>query len=164
MRRKYRDLHAWQRAIELVKVIYRLTAAFPDSERLGLTAQMRRAAVSVPSNIAEGAARRTTREYLHFPGIARGSLSELDTQLPGPGRTGSAQAVAVLLLLARHTSGLTVPDIAASTNLTREDVAAALYGLRQRHRVRCVWIEQAARWFLIQHTPRSAPAHPSLDG
>lgn len=87
-----------------------------------------------------------------------------DTQLPGPGRTGSAQAVAVLLLLARHTSGLTVPDIAASTNLTREDVAAALYGLRQRHRVRCVWIEQAARWFLIQHTPRSAPAHPSLDG
>ena len=81
MRRKHRDLHAWQRAIELVKVIYRLTAAFPDSERFGLTAQMRRAAVSVPSNIAEGAARTTTREFLHFLGVARGSLSELDTQL-----------------------------------------------------------------------------------
>ena len=80
MRRKHRDLHAWQRAIELVKVIYRLTAAFPDSERFGLTAQMRRAAVSVPSNIAEGAARTTTREFLHFLGIARGSFSELDTQ------------------------------------------------------------------------------------
>ncbi|MDX9707241.1 MAG: four helix bundle protein [Azospira sp.] len=81
MRRKHRDLLAWQHAIELVEVVYRLTALFPDSERYGLTAQMRRAAVSVPSNIAEGAARTTTREYLHFLGIARGSLSELDTQL-----------------------------------------------------------------------------------
>ena len=72
VRSKHRDLHAWQRAIELVKVIYRITAAFPDSERFGLTAQMRRAAVSVPSNIAEGAARTTTREFLHFLGIARG--------------------------------------------------------------------------------------------
>ena len=81
MRRKHRDLHAWQHAIALVKVIYRLTAAFPDSERFGLTAQMRRAAVSVPSNIAEGAARTTTREFLHFLGIASGSLSELDTQI-----------------------------------------------------------------------------------
>lgn len=81
MRRKHRDLLAWQHAIKLVKVVYRLTAAFPDAERFGLTTQMRRAAVSVPSNIAEGAARTTTKEYLHFLGIARGSLSELDTQL-----------------------------------------------------------------------------------
>lgn len=81
MRRRHRDLLAWQHAIELVKSVYRLTATFPDSERFGLIAQMRRAAVSVPSNIAEGAARTTTKEYLHFLGIARGSLSELDTQL-----------------------------------------------------------------------------------
>jgi len=80
VRRRHRDLLAWKHAIELVKAVYNLTAAFPDSERFGLSAQMRRAAVSVPSNIAEGAARTTTKEYLHFLGIARGSLSELDTQ------------------------------------------------------------------------------------
>ena len=81
MRRKHRDLLAWQHAIQLVTDVYRLTSTFPDSERFGLTSQMRRAAVSVPSNVAEGAARTTTKEYLHFLGIARGSLSELDTQL-----------------------------------------------------------------------------------
>ncbi len=80
MRRKHRDLLVWQQAIALVTTVYRLTASFPDSERFGLIAQMRRAAVSVPSNIAEGAARNTSKEYLHFLGIARGSLSELDTQ------------------------------------------------------------------------------------
>ena len=81
MRRKHRDLLAWQHAIALVTVVYRLTNSFPDSERFGLIAQMRRAAVSVPSNIAEGAARHSHKEFLHFLGIARGSLSELDTQL-----------------------------------------------------------------------------------
>jgi len=80
VRRKHRDLLVWQHAIALVTIVYRVTSAFPDSERFGLIAQMRRAAVSVPSNIAEGAARNTTKEYLHFLGIARGSLSELDTQ------------------------------------------------------------------------------------
>ena len=78
--RRHTELLAWQRAIQLVKEVYRLTSTFPDTERYGLTAQMRRSAVSAPSNIAEGAARNGKAEFLHFLGIARGSLSELDTQ------------------------------------------------------------------------------------
>lgn len=67
---------------------YRLTDCFPDHERYGLTAQMRRAAVSIPSNIAEGAARRSTPEYSRFLSMARGSLSELDTQFQIAARLG----------------------------------------------------------------------------
>ena len=81
MRRKHHDLQAWQFAIRLVKDVYTLTANFPSSETYGLTNQMRRSAVSVPSNIAEGAARNGSKEFLHFLGIARGSLSELETQI-----------------------------------------------------------------------------------
>jgi four helix bundle protein len=81
VRRKHHDLRAWQTAIVLVKEVYQLTSDFPADERFGLTSQMRRSAVSIPSNIAEGAARHTSKEFLHFLGIARGSLSELDTQL-----------------------------------------------------------------------------------
>jgi four helix bundle protein len=79
--RPHKELLVWQDAMTLVEHIYRLTSSFPDHERYGLISQLRRAAISVPSNIAEGAARRTTREYLQFLGIARGSLSEMDTQL-----------------------------------------------------------------------------------
>ena len=71
----------WQESIKLVKGVYALTASFPASETYGLSSQMRRAAVSVPSNIAEGAARESQREFAHFLVIARGSLSELETQL-----------------------------------------------------------------------------------
>ena len=65
----------------LVESIYASSSQFPDSERFGLTSQIRRSAVSIPSNIAEGAARKSTRELIRFLSIARGSLSELDTQL-----------------------------------------------------------------------------------
>ena len=78
-------------AMLLVDSVYRVSARFPDGERFGLTAQMRRAAVSVPSNIAGGAARHSTAEYLRFLSIARGSLSELDTQFQLAERLGFAE-------------------------------------------------------------------------
>lgn len=77
----HKNLDTWQQAMQLVKLTYLVSAEFPKVEQFGLTSQMRRAAVSVPSNIAEGVARGTTKEYVHFLNIARGSLSELDTQL-----------------------------------------------------------------------------------
>lgn len=79
--RCYRDLVAWQRSIDLVAEIYLSTRSFPDNERFGLTAQIRRAAVSIPSNIAEGQGRCTTGEFRQFLGHARGSLLEVETQI-----------------------------------------------------------------------------------
>ena len=78
---RYRDLIAWQKAKRLATEIYRLTERFPKTEIYGLTSQLRRAAVSVPSNIAEGQGRLTKGEFCHFLGLARGSLLELETQL-----------------------------------------------------------------------------------
>jgi four helix bundle protein len=77
----YRDLIVWQKSIELAKQLYRLTASFPDEEKFGMISQIRRAAVSVPSNIAEGQARNTTGEFIQFISHAEGSAAELDTQL-----------------------------------------------------------------------------------
>ena len=79
--RTFRDLIAWQRAMELVRVLYQETARMPETERFGLTNQMRRAAVSIPSNIAEGYARQTTADYVKFLRLARGSVAELFTQV-----------------------------------------------------------------------------------
>ena len=76
-----RDLFVWQRSIELTVALYRITQNFPAEERFGLTAQLRRAGVSIASNIAEGHSRLTTGEYKHFLGMARGSNSEIETQL-----------------------------------------------------------------------------------
>jgi four helix bundle protein len=77
----YRDLIAWRKAMDLVTDIYRVTRAFPRDELYGLTNQLRRAAVSVPSNIAEGQARFSRKEFHHFLSQARGSLVEIETQL-----------------------------------------------------------------------------------
>ncbi|MBS0194064.1 MAG: four helix bundle protein [Proteobacteria bacterium] len=80
-KRPHETLDVWQESMSLVESVYACSRRFPDSERFGLTSQIRRSAVSIPSNIAEGAARRSTPELLRFLAIARGSLSELDTQL-----------------------------------------------------------------------------------
>lgn len=80
MKRKHHDLRVWQDAIKLVTRVYRVTDEFPTDERFGLVGQMRRAAVSVPSNIAEGAARETRKEFIRFLTMARSSLAELETQ------------------------------------------------------------------------------------
>ena len=77
----YRDLMVWQKGMMLVKRIYQITRMFPADERFGLVSQMRRAAVSIPSNIAEGQARHTTGEFVQFVSHAEGSVAELDTQL-----------------------------------------------------------------------------------
>jgi four helix bundle protein len=77
----YRDLEAWQLAMDTADVVYRVSDRFPREELFGLTSQVRRAAVSAPSNIAEGHARRSLRAYLNHLGIALGSLAELDTEL-----------------------------------------------------------------------------------
>jgi four helix bundle protein len=79
--RSYRDLLIWQKGMALAKQVYAMTPAFPADERFGLTAQMRRAVVSIPSNIAEGQARHGRREFIQFLSHAEGSLAELDTQL-----------------------------------------------------------------------------------
>jgi four helix bundle protein len=77
----YKDLIAWQRAMDLVEKVYLLTQRFPKDELYGLTSQIRRAVVSVPSNIAEGEGRNSKNEFLRFLSIAHGSLREVETQL-----------------------------------------------------------------------------------
>jgi four helix bundle protein len=81
MLKSYKDLKVWQKSYGLCLEIYRLTGKFPQDERYGLTSQVRRAAVSVPSNIAEGYGRKTTADYIRLLYIAYGSLCELETQI-----------------------------------------------------------------------------------
>jgi four helix bundle protein len=110
--RFYRDLLAWQKAMDLITEIYRVSQRFPSVEMYGLISQMRRAAVSIPSNIAEGQGRLTKGEFIQFLGNARGSLLELETQI----------------LVARN---LNYIDEAALTNLTglTAEVGRLLNGL-----------------------------------
>lgn len=78
---KYRDLVIWKKSIDLAVNIYKITAKFPKEEMYGLTSQIRRSSVSIPSNIAEGAYRNSNNEFVHFLGIANGSAAEVDTQI-----------------------------------------------------------------------------------
>ena len=81
MKSSYRDLQVWHKAIALAKRIYELSKQFDADERFALTQQIRRAAVSIPSNLAEGCMRQSSKEFLQFIAVARGSLAEVDTQL-----------------------------------------------------------------------------------
>jgi len=97
----YRDLVVWKKGMEVAKLTYSLTRAFPAEEKFGLTAQMRRASVSIPSNVAEGQARHTTGEFIQFISHAEGSVAELSTQFQLAVELGflSAQAAAPALTL-----------------------------------------------------------------
>jgi four helix bundle protein len=77
----YKELEVWKKAVDIVTEVYRHTSSFPDSEKFGITNQMRRASVSIPSNIAEGSARHHAKDFTHFLRIADGSAAELETQL-----------------------------------------------------------------------------------
>lgn len=112
MERAHKKLRVWQESMLLLKMIYDLTRLLPDDEKYGLISQMRRAAVSVPSNIAEGSARQTKKESIQFYMIARGSLSELDTQID----------------LCREL-GLLTSDQTGSVSTQLETVGALLNGL-----------------------------------
>lgn len=79
--KSHKELVVWQKSMDLVVLIYELTSKFPKSELFGITSQMRRAAISIPSNIAEGWGRKSSKEYLQFMSIAYGSALELETQL-----------------------------------------------------------------------------------
>ena len=82
----FRDLRVWQAAMDLITRVYEITEDFPQRETYGLASQMRRAAISIASNIAEGHAREHTKEYLHHVSVAQGSLAELETQLEASAR------------------------------------------------------------------------------
>ena len=99
--RNYRDLLVWQKAMSLVEDVYKLTLRFPTDERFGLVAQIRRAAVSIPSNIAEGQARKSTREFVQFISHAEGSLAEVDTQLTLGTRLGFCKTEEVAGIFSR---------------------------------------------------------------
>lgn len=106
MGKPHEQLEAWKFSMQLVKAVYQMTSDFPAEERYGLSQQMRRAAVSIPSNIAEGAGRNGAKEFLNFIGIARASLAELETQLQLAVMLGFAAPNHVAFELADHTGKL----------------------------------------------------------
>ena len=146
MLRGYRELDVWRKSMDLVVESYRLTAPFPQQERYGLTAQLRRAAVSVPANIAEGHGREHLREYLQFLSIANGSLMELETHVLINGRMryiASEEEKAILMRaaeLGRMLAGLIralkrrVPDTRHPTPGTYSDRKATIGSTRVARR------------------------------
>jgi four helix bundle protein len=111
----FKDLVVWQKGIALAKAIYQLTGKFPSEEKFGLVSQMRRAAVSIPSNIAEGQARHTTGEFIQFISHAEGSTAELETQL----------ILSIEL-------GFAITDTAKPAFTLLDDVRRMLNGLRRK--------------------------------
>ena len=122
MGESYRDLIAWQKAMHLVREIYDATRLFPRDELYGLTSQLRRAAVSVPSNIAEGQARFSSKELAHFLSQARGSLVEIETQILIAQDLGYLSATKTRLLLQQ----------AAELGRVRNGLIASVRGVVQK--------------------------------
>lgn len=112
---RFTDLKVWQRSHALTLDLYRMTAAFPDKERFGLTSQIRRAAASVPSNIAEGSKRTTRKDYARFLNIAEGSAAELE----------------YLMILAKDL-GLVAADRSDALSEELQEIARMLFGLRKK--------------------------------
>lgn len=104
--RSHKDLNVWKNSMTLAEKIYRLTANFPKEEIYGLTSQIRRSAVSIPSNIAEGSARNSTKEFIQFLYIALGSAAELETQLILSNNLGFLTDLSILEDLGRVRSQL----------------------------------------------------------
>ena len=119
MGQSFKDLVVWQRAVALTTCVYQMTAKFPDTEPFGLTNQMRRASVSVASNIAEGYGRSSKGEYVLFLGHARGSASELETQI----------------IIARNLGFGVIPDLNSTESLCN-DVGRLLGALMKSIRVK----------------------------
>jgi four helix bundle protein len=114
--RSHKDLDVWKEAMQLVKGVYRLSATLPREETYGLVAQMRRAAISVPSNIAEGAARDSLREFVQFLYVSLGSLAELETQL----------------ILAKEIFGCDTSSLEDTINRLRRMLIGLIKSLRKR--------------------------------
>ena len=117
----YRDLMVWQKAMELAVAVYAATARLPREERFGLASQLQRAAVSVPSNIAEGHARQSQREFAHFLSVALGSLAEVSTQADLAGRLAQLDAATVSTLTepAEHLRAMLLRLLAVVRNRTQ---------------------------------------------
>ena len=113
MKRNHRNLQAWQQAMDLVTTIYAITSTFPDQEKSGLVSQIQRAAIAVPSNIAEAFARGGSEELLQFLGAAAGALSELDTLIELAARLGYLYNAEELNVKVDEVSGL-IMDLTAS--------------------------------------------------
>jgi len=96
---RYKELRVWEESMDIVTKVYKVTSRFPDSEKFGLTSQLRRAAVSIPSNIAEGAGRNNPKEFNQFLGIALGSSCEIETQLEIAQRLGYIEKKELDILL-----------------------------------------------------------------
>lgn len=106
----FKELEVWQKAVDAVTSVYQMTTGFPESEKFGLVNQLRRAAVSIPSNIAEGSARHHSKDFIHFLRIADGSAAEVETQLIIASRLGFIESddelISELVMIRRMLAGL----------------------------------------------------------
>ena len=139
----YRELKVWQAAMDMAEQCYRATKTFPKEELFGMTCQIRRAAASIPANIAEGQGRQHTKEFLHHLSIARGSLMELETHL----------------LLCRRMGMLTAETLEPLLQLA-DQISRMLSGLHRHSKPSCDFSSLATRHSSTRHSPRRFAPSP----